>query len=201
MRRNKTNRCAVQMGMEFKNRDNERVTLADGRVEFLSRSVAVVACVICVVREIPYVLMGERGKAVDHSGRWCMPCGYLDWDETLDEAVVREVFEETGLDLTSIEAERIRHYDKRVPHDIISSPKENRQNVANIFGVVFTGPLPKLDASAAISSGEVEQVEWTKLSAIPPDAERAGMDGTFAFKHNERIHHFVDLMRQRGVLL
>lgn len=185
--------------MRFNNRDNERVTLSDGRVVFLSRSTAVVVCVICMVDGVPHVLMGERGEAVDHSGKWCMPCGYLDWDETLDEAVVREAFEETGLDLTSIPENKVLYYDRRIPHDVISSPDENRQNIANIFGVVFNGPLPKLDPSAAIASKEVAQAEWVKLSTIPTleDIE-SPLKNMFAFKHDQRIHAFAELLRTKG---
>jgi len=191
-----------RMGMKFNNRENEKVVLPDGRTIFLSRSTAVVVCVICMVDGIPHVLMGERGEAVDHSGKWCMPCGYLDWDETLDEAVVREVFEETGLDLTSIAHEKVKYYDKRIPHDVISSPQENRQNVANIFGIVFDGPLPKLDPAAAIASKEVVQAEWVKLSTIPTleDVE-SPIKNMFAFSHDRRIHAFADLLRKKGFSL
>lgn len=190
------------MVMKFMNRENEKATLADGRIVFLSRSTAVVVCVVCVVDGVPHVLMGERGEAVDHSGKWCMPCGYLDWDETLDEAVVREVFEETGLDLTSIAKDKVIYYDRRMPHEVISSPGENRQNVAHIFGVVFRGPLPKLDPSAAIASKEVAQSEWVKLSTIPKleDVE-SPLKNMFAFKHDLRIHAFIDLLKKREVCL
>ena len=35
--------------------------------------------------------------AADGQGLWCCPCGYLDFDETLEECVIREIKEETGL--------------------------------------------------------------------------------------------------------
>ena len=46
-----------------------------------------------------FTLVEKRGSAVSHTGEWCCPCGYIDWDETLEEACHREVKEETGLDL------------------------------------------------------------------------------------------------------
>ncbi len=202
MRCNKTLRSPVKNSMKFTNRENEKVTLPDGRVIFLARSTAVVVCIICITDGVPHVLMVERGTAVDKSGKWCMPCGYLDWDETLYDAVIREPFEETGFDLTSIPEDSFIYRDKDMPHHIVSSPKENRQNVAHIFGVVFRGSLPKLDPSVAVSTKEVEQAEWVKLDTIPKqdEIENSPLNGMFAFEHDKRIHAFVELLRAKGVL-
>ena len=32
-------------------------------------------------------------------GGWCIPCGHVEWDESVEEATVREVAEETGLSI------------------------------------------------------------------------------------------------------
>ncbi len=42
------------------------------------------------------ILLIQRGKA-PHAGRWMVPGGTLEWGETLEEAVIREVLEETGI--------------------------------------------------------------------------------------------------------
>lgn len=188
--------------MKFNNRENERIALPDGKEVYRVRSTAVVVCIVCWHNNIPHVLMLERGKAVDHSGLWCLPCGYLDWDETLDEAVLREVYEETGLDLTSIPQEQIIHYDRGMPHDINSLPSENRQNIAHIFGIAIKGPLPQLNPTEAIASGEVDSVEWVRLSAIPSneDLETSAIKNMFAFNHNQRAHNFVELVRSEMIL-
>ena len=36
-------------------------------------------------------------RTVSPSGRWCIPCGYLEYDEDVHLAVAREMREETGL--------------------------------------------------------------------------------------------------------
>jgi len=138
---------------KFNNRENKRIELPSGDLFFHARSTAVVACVICMVGDVPHVLMVERGEKVDNSGLWCLPCGYLDWDESLGEAVVRELFEETGLDIGEIPQERIIHRDENVPYYIESSPKAHRQNISHHFGIALRGPLPALNAKAAIESG------------------------------------------------
>lgn len=44
------------------------------------------------------ILLIQRGKA-PHYGRWMVPGGTLEWGETLEDAVRREVREETGIDI------------------------------------------------------------------------------------------------------
>lgn len=42
------------------------------------------------------ILLIKRGKP-PHYGRWMVPGGTLEWGETLEEAAIREVREETGI--------------------------------------------------------------------------------------------------------
>ena len=44
------------------------------------------------------LLLGRRARG-PHAGRWCIPCGYVEWDEDIRDAVRRECAEETGLDV------------------------------------------------------------------------------------------------------
>jgi len=44
------------------------------------------------------ILLIKRGKA-PHYGRWMVPGGTLEWGETLEAAAVREVREETGIEI------------------------------------------------------------------------------------------------------
>lgn len=48
--------------------------------------------VAVVLVERGALLLGER-----RAGGWCIPCGHVEWDETVAEAAVREFEEETGL--------------------------------------------------------------------------------------------------------
>jgi ADP-ribose pyrophosphatase YjhB (NUDIX family) len=41
------------------------------------------------------VLLGQRA---DHS--WCIPCGYVEWDEDIHSAAEREAFEELGVEVS-----------------------------------------------------------------------------------------------------
>ena len=44
------------------------------------------------------ILLIKRGKP-PHYGRWMVPGGTLEWGESLEDAAIREVREETGIDI------------------------------------------------------------------------------------------------------
>lgn len=51
--------------------------------------------VAVVIVESARLLLGRR-----RDGDWCIPCGHVEWDETVEDAAIRELFEETGLVVT-----------------------------------------------------------------------------------------------------
>ena len=84
----------------FANKENECVQTRDGLTIWLSRSCATVAqvCLYNLTDKRWYILLGKRGPHTpDYQGFWCLPCGYLDWNETLYKGMLREVWEECGL--------------------------------------------------------------------------------------------------------
>ena len=82
-------------------RANKCIKDENGNDVWISRSNVVIPIVFKMDEETGdiFTLVEKRGSAVSHTGEWCCPCGYIDWDETLEEACHREVKEETGLDL------------------------------------------------------------------------------------------------------
>lgn len=65
-----------------------------GRVNFENPIVGV-AGIVCNERN--EVLLVRRAKEVTYPGLWCIPCGYLEYDEDVRVGMVREMREETGL--------------------------------------------------------------------------------------------------------
>ncbi len=45
------------------------------------------------------VLIGKRAAKSRYGGRWCLPGGYIEYEESFIETVHREVWEETGLQI------------------------------------------------------------------------------------------------------
>ena len=74
-------------------------TNTPNKIAYLSRHVAVMVVPVFYCSNTLYVPLGQRSGKVSDSGKWCLPCGYLDWDESAQDAVIREAYEELGLDL------------------------------------------------------------------------------------------------------
>ena len=58
---------------------------------------------VLVVRE-GRVLLGRRTETETDimPGKWCLPCGFIEWGESYYDAAKREVLEETGLTIQSV---------------------------------------------------------------------------------------------------
>lgn len=182
----------------FNNRPNECVKLPDGREIWLSRSSAVVVTIIIRDRHGDYkCLLVKRGPGCpDEVGRWVLPCGYVDWDETLGKAALRELFEETGVDF----AEFHRENEERVvmdsfvdgqPWHVNSSPSDGKQNISNYFGAYIEfGPydyhLPKL-TSCHCEKDEVAELKWVDLK----DLWRYDL----GFNHDKRIPMYMQYIK------
>jgi 8-oxo-dGTP pyrophosphatase MutT (NUDIX family) len=182
--------------MKFNNISNTPHKIGDKTI-WESRSVAV-NCVIVVTdtdyTSEPFVLISKRGPgAADFQGLWNIPAGYLDYDETTSEACVREVWEETNINLYSIL--NMKEDDKNyVVQDYItkewgtnSDISNNRQNVSFRYGIYFVMDdfINKLNLSDKNSElNEIGDIKWIPLSKIN--------EYDFAFGHDNLIKIFVN---------
>lgn len=57
-----------------------------------------VGAAVLVRDEDGRVLLVRRGPRATQAGRWCVPCGFVDYGEDVREAAARELVEETGLE-------------------------------------------------------------------------------------------------------
>lgn len=182
--------------MKFANKENEEITLPDGRIIWLSRSCTVVVTVWCIVDDMPYLLIGKRGAGCpDEVGKWNLPCGYLDWDETLSEAAEREVHEETGLDIRVAQknADSIIKSYMQHPWKIsseVSGRKESKQNISHHFALVYKAKkLPKLSMEYC-EPDEVSDLKWIQQEEIN--------NFEYAFGHFAIIQEFLDKEKMAG---
>ena len=53
--------------------------------------------VAAIVLDQGKILLGQRAASASYPGLWCIPCGYVEYDEDVYDAVRREMEEETGL--------------------------------------------------------------------------------------------------------
>ena len=64
------------------------------RVVFHNPAVGVA---VVLLDDADRLLLARRSRS--YAGLWCIPCGYVEWDEDVRVAAAREVAEETGLEV------------------------------------------------------------------------------------------------------
>lgn len=156
----------------FNNRHNQMIKDQNGKVHWISRSVVVV----CSIFWQDYFLIVRRGKRVLETGKWCLPCGYLDYDETIEECAIRETWEETGIDL--------RNYKHQIQLDYINSdPTTQNQQIGFHYLIeVNSDERPQIDLSV-VDSNETTDAKWIKITDID--------QYKFAFNHDKKmLKHF-----------
>lgn len=95
----------------------------------------VVACMAIGVKKQKIVLVKRAHEP--ERGSWAIPGGYLNWDETLKEAAMREFYEETGLKLSNTQF--LGYYDDP------QRDKDGRQNIAFCYVGEVVGEEFKAD--------------------------------------------------------
>ena len=151
--------------------ENRKFETKCGRVIWESRSVAVCAHVYAEVDGVTYVAVLRRGEKMDNGGLWCMPCGYLDWDESAEQGARREVMEELGIELGGLELIRVD-----------DSPEAYKQNITFAYRA-WVDELLELHCDGA-AVGEVQDLKWMKVSEVE--------EHEWAFEHGVMIQR--DLM-------
>jgi 8-oxo-dGTP pyrophosphatase MutT (NUDIX family) len=185
---------------KFNNRPNEHVMYyyhsphSGVKVKqdyFVSRACAVVGVVLACTPNGMCVLIEKRSdKMMDEAGKVGIPCGYLDWDETLYEAMMREVYEETSLYIPDYEKYVIFDNNKQ-PFHVKDNPKtDNRQNVSHIYLTVldFNGES-KADREsfpADIENFTCRETAWVKWMKLL-DFYNTCQNYEWAFNHDETI--------------
>ncbi len=114
-------------------------------------------------REVPpsvasHVLLVRRSGT--HHGSWCIPCGYIEYDEEIRAAVAREMREETGLTVEAREVYAV--------HSNFHDPKQ--QTVGTWFLMRFLGGGLKAGDDAS-DAGFFPLQELPGPLAFPTDLE------------------------------
>ena len=150
----------------------------EGREHWISRSIAVVVFVFAKdIYGDSYILAEQRGTGTpdpEYVGKYCVPCGYLDYDETIVQAAQRELMEETGLNFPTTDFKLL---------NINDLPKsDKRQNITFRYIVnsnVNIEDLSNLFTTKNSEKDEIESIKFIKLKDID--------NYEWAFNHQELI--------------
>lgn len=163
---------------------NEIIILSDGRKVAIDRSVGVVLLAYIIKENSIYILCNKRGKRTsEYKESWNLPSGYLDWDESGEEAAQRECFEECGI---KVPLELIRESEHS------TKPTENRQNI--IFRYIAKLPIEFFNHKLTSDNSEEDEVvniKWIKLD----DIEKYN----FAWKQIETIKRMINKEINPGI--
>lgn len=95
------------------------------------------------------ILLIKRGRS-PFSGFWALPGGHLDFDETLDDALKREVKEETNLKVISLRL-----------FGVYSNPKRHPKQAIAIAYIVGTIGKPQ-------ASDDADEIKYFSVNKLPP---------------------------------
>ncbi len=122
-----------------------------------------------IVEKDGALLLEKRAGDILETGKWSLPAGFLDRDETAAQGILRELKEETGWEGEIISLFRINTNPDR--------PHEDRQNISIEF---LVKPVKKTGEPDHESS----KVEWIPIDKLLPFEE-------FAFDHGESIKFYL----------
>ncbi len=109
-------------------------------------------CVVFAqVKDQVKVLLIERGDE-PCKGMWAIPGGFMNMDETAEEAAVRELKEETGIELTKVE-------------QIGAFSKVDRDPRGRVITVAFYAVIGK--AVKAVGQDDARRAKWFPLTKLP----------------------------------
>ena len=161
---------------------NRLVTQEDVGVKWLSRDVVITSLVFKIgIFGAVYVLANLRGKGCpEFVNYWNLPGGFLDFNETGEEAASRETFEETGYLIPKEDFSLI---------ETSTDPKINKQHVAFRYLAVIESKdtwnyREYEDIDKALSNLTGEKDEVANISWIHIDSLN---NYNWAFNHKEII--------------
>lgn len=131
-----------------------------------------------IVEQEGKILLGKRHDSFLEGGKWGLPAGYVDRNETIYQAVLRELYEETGWEGEIISLFRINSHPDR--------PNEDRQNISIECIVKPLRQTGKPD-------WETPEIKWEPI-------DMSYDFSSLAFDHGECIKLYLEHKRQPKLL-
>lgn len=138
-------KCSVQLTLENYNHRQRKICSQCGFVDF-HNPVPAAGAVVIKANQLLLVRRAENPYKDD----WCIPAGFMEWDESPRECAERELKEETGLEIRTREV-----------FEVYSGTDDPRTNAVLIlyFCDIVDGE--------AVAGDDAAEVRWCGLSEIP----------------------------------
>jgi len=112
---------------------------------------------VLIVNKHNEVLLGKRHKNSIYPEKWCLPCGYMEYNETYVEAAIREVKEEVGILIS--------------PKGIINVVSNKLNNNINSLVIVLIAEYN--EDEKIIPNDDITEVSFFNINNLPPLAFEA----------------------------
>lgn len=129
---------------------------------------------VIIINDNNEVLLVKRAPSLSRGGKYTIPGGYSDRDETMEEGALRELKEETGYIGEIISLFHINSAPQRA--------HEDRQNVDMVY-------IAKTVGGKITENAEASEIKWFKQEDLPGEEE-------FAFDHRETILKYYQYRKQ-----
>lgn len=129
------------------------------------------------------VLLAKRGtynngKPLFEAGKWALIGGFLSRDETVEQALRREVKEESGWEIENLKLMHIKdNPDRR---------NEDRQNIEFVY-------IAEAKNKKGDSDEETSELHWFSLDSFPPNDQ-------IAFDHADDLMIYIKYLKENLLL-
>lgn len=135
--------------------------------------VSVDAAVFGLFKDKVKLLLINRGKE-PFKGKWALPGGFVGMDEELEDAVARELKEETGL--ANVLLEQLHTFGK------VGRDPRGRQITVVFMGIVTN------EQNIIKAGDDAAEAQWFDIENLPKD---------LAFDHNDVAKFAIDKLKER----
>jgi ADP-ribose pyrophosphatase YjhB (NUDIX family) len=99
------------------------------------------------------ILMVQRSAHQFGAGKWCFPCGFVEWGEDIRAAAARETLEEAGIEV--------------VIGEVVQVASNSHDPAKPTIGVWFAATLVDPEATP-VAGDDAVGVAWVDPAAPPP---------------------------------
>ena len=126
-------------------------------------------CVVIANETMPKVLLIQRGIE-PYKDRWAFPGGFMNMDETTEECAIRELEEETGLQIKEL-------------NQIGAYSKVDRDPRGRTITVAYLAIVDK--ATKVHGQDDAAKAKWWPINALPP----------LAFDHKDIMRDALEMYK------